>query len=106
MPKTFSKCCLKNILPLLFCNIMGMFYRGTFYILLLQQHHQNILRMLHVNILPFLTFNVIGTLFEMINILKCSLNISSKHNKNLQGMLASIVGTFPTNWVHALVLLE
>ena len=47
MPKTFSKCCLKNVLPLLFCNIMGMFYRRTFYNLLLQQHHQNIFRMLH-----------------------------------------------------------
>ena len=69
MPKTFYKCCLKNVLPLLFYNIIGTFYRVTFDNLLLQQHHQNILRMLNLKY-SFLTFNVKGTLFEMINILK------------------------------------
>ena len=71
MPKTFSKCCLKNVLPLLFCNIMGMFIKKkkTFYNLLLQ-HLQNIFRMLHLKHSSSLIINIVGTLFEMINILK------------------------------------
>ena len=55
------------------------------------------------NILPLSTFNVIGTLFEMINLLKMFFEhqikmFLLKHNKNIQGMLANIVGTFPASW--------